>query len=109
MDERGEVTSVVEDEVEGLALGEGGKGLLNAPEVLLLGLALPGVDGDTGGGNGGSGVVLGREDVARRPGDLGTEGGEGLNEDTGLDLYLLERLYTFHSRSCGGIQRYGHP
>jgi hypothetical protein len=51
VDEGGEVTSVVEDEVEGLAIGEGREGLLNAPDVLLLGLALPGVDRDTGGGD----------------------------------------------------------
>jgi hypothetical protein len=82
---RREVTSVVEDEVEGLAVGEGGEGLLDAPEVLLLGLALPGVDGDTGRGDGGGGVVLGGEDVARGPGDLGAERGEGLDEDGGLD------------------------
>ena len=40
---------------------------------------------DTCGSNGGSGVILGGEDVARGPGDLGTEVGEGLNEDSGLD------------------------
>lgn len=85
VDHGGKVTSVVKDEVERLAAGEGSEGLLNAPVVLLVGLALPGVDGDTSGGNGGGGVVLGREDVARRPGDLGTESGEGLDEDGGLD------------------------
>ena len=48
MNEGGEVTTVVQDHVEGLAVGEGGKGLLNAPQVLLLGLTLPGEDWDTG-------------------------------------------------------------
>jgi hypothetical protein len=81
VDQLGEVTSVIEDQVEGLAVREGLKGLLNAPKVLLLGLALPGVDGDTGGGDGSGGVVLGGEDVARRPSDLGTESSEGLDED----------------------------
>jgi hypothetical protein len=59
--------------------------LLQAPLVLLLGLALPGEHRGTAGGDGGSGVVLGGEDVAGGPGELGTEGLEGLNEDSGLD------------------------
>lgn len=70
-----------DSELRRRTVGEAGKGLLNAPLVLLLSLALPGEDGDTGGGNGSGGVVLGREDVARRPGDLSTKGGEGLDED----------------------------
>lgn len=51
MNHVGEITSVVEDHVEGLASGEGSQGLLNTPEVFLLGLALPGKDGDTGRGD----------------------------------------------------------
>lgn len=43
---------------------------------------------DTGGSNGGSGVVLGGEDVARGPGDLSTEVNEGLDEDGGLDGWI---------------------
>lgn len=85
VDKGSEVTTVVEDQVEGLAGGESLELLLEAPVVLLLGLTLPGEDGDAGGGDGGSGVVLGGEDVAGRPGDLGTEGLEGLDEDGGLD------------------------
>ena len=85
VDKGGEVTSVIEDHVEGLALWEGSEGLVDTPDVLLLGLTLPGVDGDTGSGDSGSGVVLGGEDVTRRPGDLGTESGKGLDQDSGLD------------------------
>lgn len=85
MDEGSQVTAVVEDQVEALAILEGSELLLEAPLVLLLGLALPGEDGDTGSGDGSSGVVLGGEDVARCPGELGTEGLEGLDEDGGLD------------------------
>lgn len=48
---------------------------------------------DTGSGNGGSGVVLGGEDVAAGPGDLGTEGNEGLDEDGSLD-------------GCKGLERF---
>ena len=65
MDEVGEVTTVVEDQVQLLVVLEGDKLLLETPVVLLLGLALPSKDGDTGGGNGGGGMVLGAEDVAR--------------------------------------------
>ena len=63
VNEVGEITSVVEDHVQGLASGEGSKGLLNTPSVLLLSLTLPGIDGDTGSSNGSGGVVLGGEDV----------------------------------------------
>jgi hypothetical protein len=33
-------------------------------------------------------VVLGGEDVAGSPGDLGTEGGQGLDQDGGLDGHV---------------------
>jgi len=69
----GQVAAVVEDHVEGLLAFAKEQGLLDAPVKLLFGLALPGVDADTGGGDGGSGMVLRREDVARRPSNLGTE------------------------------------
>ena len=49
MDEGGKVTTVVKDHVEGLAAGESSQGLLDTPLVLLLGLTLPGEDGNTGG------------------------------------------------------------
>lgn len=81
VDHVGQITSIIQDHVEGLAFGESLQGLLNAPKVFLLGLALPGVDGDTGGGNGSGGVILSGEDVARRPGYLGTESSQGLDED----------------------------
>jgi hypothetical protein len=117
VDEGSEVTAVVEDQVEALAILEGSELLLEAPLVLLLGLALPREDGDTGGGNGGSGVVLGGEDVARRPGELSTKGLESLDEDGRLDGYggvsvgskprinsTPETTY-----SCAGNQQCGHP
>ena len=63
MNEGGKVTTVVKDHVEGLAIGESGQGLLNAPLVLLLGLALPGEDGNASGGDGSGGVILSGEDV----------------------------------------------
>ena len=63
MDEGGKVTTVVKDHVEGLAVGERAEGLLDAPEVLLLSLALPRVYRNTSRGDSGSGMVLGGENV----------------------------------------------
>ena len=51
MDKGGQVSAVVEDHVQGLAILEAEDGLVNAPLVLLLGLTLPGEDGDTSGGD----------------------------------------------------------
>lgn len=61
VDEGGEVTTVIENEVELLVVLEGKQLLLKAPLVLLLGLTLPGENGDAAGGDGGGGVVLGGE------------------------------------------------
>ena len=85
VDESSEVTTVVEDQVQALAVLESCELLLKAPLVFLLGLTLPGEDRYAGGGNGGGSVVLGREDVAGGPGELSTEGLEGLDEDSSLD------------------------
>jgi hypothetical protein len=53
VDEVGQITSIIEDHVEGLATRESGNGLIDAPEVFFLGFTLPGEDGDTGGGDAG--------------------------------------------------------
>lgn len=110
VDKVGQVTTVVEDQVELLAVLEGGQLLLEAPVVLLLGLALPGKDGDTSSSNGSSGVVLGGEDVAGRPSDLSTKSGKRLDENSGLNGHVqatgntgtLERLV------CGILLTSGH-
>ena len=81
--QRREVTAVVEQQVRALPVGPQ-QGLVDGPPVLLLGLALPGEHRGAGGGDGRGGLVLGREDVARRPADLGAEGLEGLDEHGGL-------------------------
>ncbi len=60
--------------------------LVNLPDVLLIGLSLPRVDGDAPGGHGGGGVVLGAEDVARAPGDLGAQLDQGLHQHGSLTL-----------------------
>ncbi len=85
VDKGGQVTTVVKDQVQALAILEGGELLLQAPLVLLLSLALPGEYWHTGGGNGGSSVVLCGEDVAGSPGQLSTESLERLDQNGGLD------------------------
>ena len=88
MDERREVTAVVEQEVRSLATLECAKLLMDAPVVLLLGLPLPGENGDTRRGNGSGGMVLRRKDVAARPGDLRTQLDQGLDQNCGLDGHM---------------------
>lgn len=51
MDDSREIASIVEDHVEGLSTLESSDGLLDAPLVFLLSLALPGEDGHTGSSN----------------------------------------------------------
>ena len=46
MDDRREVSAVIENHVQGLTTREARDGLLDAPVVLLLSLALPSEDGD---------------------------------------------------------------
>lgn len=100
VDEAGQVTTVVKNQVELGTVLEGKELLLEAPVVFLFGLTLPGKDRNTGGSNGGGGVVLGAEDVAAGPGDFGTQSSQGLDEDSGLDGHVqaasnsgtLERL-----------------
>ena len=63
MNEGGEVTTVVEDHVQRLAVGKTLDGLVDTPEVFFLGLTLPGEDWDTGDCDGGGSMVLGRENI----------------------------------------------
>ena len=64
------------------------QGLLGAPPVLLQGLALPGEHRDAGLGDGGGGVVLGGEDVARGPAHLGAQVDERLDQHRRLDGHV---------------------
>ena len=86
VDEEGGVTAVVDDDVE--RLGTPVEHLVGAPPVLLEGLALPGEHRGGVARDGGRGVVLGGEDVARAPAHLGAERDQGLDEDGGLDGHV---------------------
>ena len=92
VDEEGHVSAIVDNEVGSVALAivlGPGEGVEGALPVLLEGLALPGEDGSgLIAGNGGSGVVLGGEDVARAPADVTAEGLESLDKDSGLDGHV---------------------
>ncbi len=96
----GQVTAVVQHHVGVPRLAVLEDGLLDAPLVFFLGFALPGEYRDAGSGNGGSGLVLGGEDVAGGPAYLGAEGDQRLDQhrgldghvDTAQDLRALERL-----------------
>mmetsp|Transcript_17318 Transcript_17318/g.34925 ORF Transcript_17318/g.34925 Transcript_17318/m.34925 type:complete len:401 (+) Transcript_17318:560-1762(+) len=90
VDEEGGISSIVDDHVRSAGLGSRPhERLEGAVPVLRDGLTLPSEDvSGLGGGNGRSGVVLGGEDVARGPTDLGTKSLEGLDEDGGLDGHV---------------------
>lgn len=60
----GEIAAIVEDHVQRLAVWEDDR-LLDAPGVLLVGLALPGKHSHARGGDSGGCMVLGAEDIAR--------------------------------------------
>ena len=76
-----EISTVVHNHVEWLTVWEH-QGLLNAPDVLLVCLSLPGVYRDPAGSNGSGSIVVSGEDVSRTELDLceahiGTYGSTG--------------------------------
>ena len=72
VDDGRQVAAVIDDQVQGRAVGKEER-LLDAPIVLSIGLALPGVDRHTRFGHGGGGVVLRGKLVATAPRHLGTQ------------------------------------
>ncbi len=84
----GEVAAVIEDHVHRPRLAVFQDGLLDAPLVLFLGLALPRVDRDARSGDRRGGVVLRREDVAGGPAHFGAEFRQRLDQHGGLDRHV---------------------
>ena len=84
---QGGVAAVVEDQVRIAAVGpfEDPVGIV---PVFFQRLALGGEYRGAVGGDSGRGVVLGREDVAGGPADLGTEGFQRLDQHGGLDGHV---------------------
>ncbi len=91
-----QVAAVVDDQVQRAAVGEDER-LLDAPVVLGVGLALPGVDRDAADGHGGRRVVLRRELVATAPLHLGPQ------------LEEASRSAPRSGWSCAGSRRCGRP
>ena len=94
----GRVAAVVEDHVGAALEAEDAVGV---GPVVLQRLALDREDGDAAGGDGGGGVVLGGEDVARRPADVGAELGQRLDQHRGLDGHVQR------AGDAGAAQRLG--
>ena len=53
----GQITAIIQDHVERLAIGEDDS-LFDTPDILFVSLTLPGIDWDTAGSNGSSSMVL---------------------------------------------------
>ncbi len=103
------VAAVVEDHVR--AAVEAVQGLLGAPPILLERLALPRVDRHAlrvlGGAvraddNGRRGVILGREDVAGHPANLGTQRDQSLDQHRRLDRHV-QRAHDLRARQRLGV------
>ena len=74
------------------------------------GLALDGENRHACGGDGGCGVVLGREDVARRPAHIGAQSGQRFNQRGGLDRHVQRADDTRAFQRLGGAELFaaGH-
>lgn len=118
MDQVGEVSTIIENHVEGLfakkalsvlskvsvvisylSVGEE-DGLLNAPHVLLISLSFPGKDRNASGSNGSSSMILGAENVAARPGNLQTMFSQAANKRINASLYLSSQLQECLDQNC---------
>jgi hypothetical protein len=79
------VAAIIKDHVR--AFGEH-EGAVEVIPMLGQGLALDGKDRDARGGNGGGGVVLGREDVARGPAHIRAQRHQRFDQRGGLDGHV---------------------
>lgn len=104
----GGITSVIDNQLGSELSSVPQQGVHGALPVLLEGLSLPGEDGHTGDGDGGSGMILCGEDVARAPPDVSAEVCQGLDQDSGLHGHVqrshhadaLERLVVVLFTAC---------
>ncbi len=87
MHQHGEVTAIIKDHVGRPTIRTLNR-LLNTPPEFFFGLAFPSKDGDISRGNGGSRLVLGGKDVARRPAHRGTKGDECFDQHRCLDGHM---------------------
>ena len=87
VDKKRQIAAVVQDHVGG-AVVTPLQDLPGVVPVFLEGLALGGEHGHAEVGDGRGGVVLRAEDVAGTPADVGTQGGQRLDEHGGLDGHV---------------------
>ena len=87
VEQQGGVAPVVEDHVGGAAVVPFHDAVGELP-VLFQALALVGEHRNSLGGDGGGGVILGGEDVARGPAHFGAQGHQGLDEHRSLDGHV---------------------
>ena len=82
-----QVAAIIQDHVR-LPAVRAVDSLFDAPPVLLLGFTFPGEHRDAGCSNGRRRVILGREDIAGRPANIGAELAQCLDQDGGLDRHM---------------------
>ncbi len=88
MEQGGQIAAVVQNHVRFPAVYIGSDCTLQAPVVLFVGFALPGKHGNALRGDGGRGLVLGGEDVARGPAHVRTQFNQRLDQHGGLDGHV---------------------
>ena len=87
MDGIGEVTTIIQDHVQLRAIRPM-KSLFNTPIVFFQGFAFPGKNGNTGSGDGRSGLILSGENVAAGPADFGSKFYKCFNQNGGFDSHV---------------------
>ena len=81
------VATVIHNELRARAIRPSER-LHRAFPILFEGLTLPGEDRETSLRNRGSGMILRRENIARSPANIGTQGSQRLNQDRGLNGHV---------------------
>ena len=90
--EEGDVAPVIDDELGSKALGVD-DGFPRAIPVLLESFTFPSEDGNAGSCNRSGGLILGRENIATGPPNIGSEGNESFDEDCGLNRHMQGTSY----------------
>ena len=84
----GEVSTIVQDHVQGLVAASEKQGLFDTPVCFLDALSFPGKNANACSSNCRGSMVLGREDVARAPFHLCAQGNQGFNQYGSLNGHV---------------------
>ena len=87
MEEKGDVATVIDDELRAFAFGVEDR-LPSTVPILLEGLSLPSEDGNPSGCDRRGGLVLSGEDIAAGPTDIGTKVDKGFDEHGRLNCHV---------------------